>query len=73
VANGKQMGSNYEVGKNKPPVQTRSSSENQPEKKGRPRGSPDIMTMVQKLLKEPDQLPEAPKKTIRERCRCAIT
>jgi hypothetical protein len=59
VANGKKTGSDYEVGKNKPPVATRFSSENQPEKNGRPKGSLDIMTMVQKLLEDPEQLPEA--------------
>jgi hypothetical protein len=46
VANGKKTGSDYKVGKNKPPVETRFSSERQPEKNGRPKGSLSLGTRV---------------------------
>jgi hypothetical protein len=35
---------------------------------GRPKGSVDIMKLVQKLLEEPGQLPAALQQTIRDRC-----
>lgn len=47
---------------------TQFSKENQPEGRGRPKGSLDIMTMVQRLLEEPDQLPKALEQVIKDRC-----
>jgi hypothetical protein len=61
--NGNETGSEYVVGKNKPPIATRFSSENQPEKNGRPKGSISLKTHLRNILdtmlkNEPDPLQE---------------
>jgi hypothetical protein len=48
--NGNKTGSEYEVGYGKPPLETRFSSENQPENAGRPKGSVSIKAELAKIM-----------------------
>jgi hypothetical protein len=45
----KQTGSDYKVERNKPPLETRFSSERQPEKNGRPKGPANLSARVRAL------------------------
>jgi hypothetical protein len=50
------------------PVGKPFTAEYQPEGRGRPKGSVDIMRLVQSLLEDNDNLPAALRKVIEERC-----
>ena len=65
MANGNKTGSDYKVGKNRPPIGTPFSSERQPEKNGRTKGSVNLSTRVRALLEDAEQLPPAIAETIR--------
>lgn len=51
--NGKITGKTGKIGKNNPPKETRFSSDNQPENRGRPKGSLNYATVLNRILTTP--------------------